>query len=183
MDALNLARNQDKMYQVVILSVKSDDGITSDQWIEYFKEKKIYVSGFARSMLQSHLFEPTSGVKTLNIAILKAGIFKPRFSFLSNVFQEGKNYNFTAPSADLACYLLKYFSSEDMKSLGLERVVVMSERIEDHESDWCYFRINWDEDGPRLEAQGSDENIEFDASYSFAFAASEEDVKLRDFYL
>jgi len=109
MDTLNLARNCDKRFQAIILSVMLDDGVTGDQWIEYFKERKNYVSGFARSMLQSHLFDPTIGFKKLNIAILKGEVFKSGHSRLWNVFNEAECRAFIEPSTDLACYLMKIF--------------------------------------------------------------------------
>lgn len=182
MDALNFERNRQKMFQVSLLSLMSDDGVTGDQWIEYFKKKNIYVSGFARSMLESHTFYPTTGINTLNVAILKGEIFKPGFSFVSNVFDQAIRRMFLVPSADLACYLLKNFSSGDMKSIGVEKVLIMSRTIEDHEGDSCYFRIIWNDDGPRLEAHKHDEGVEFDPSYSFAFYDLEESIRKKLLY-
>jgi len=173
MDAINLASIQEDNSQVSFLSVTTEDDFSGDQWVNYFKEKRVPVTGFARSMLESQLFVPTSGVKKLNIAILKGEIFKPGDCRFRNVFKEAGRRALFEPSSDCACYLIKNFSSKIMNSIGLKKVVVMSRTIDDHEGEWCYFRIHWDEYCPHLRAQKHDDDIILDPSFGYAFAVLE----------
>ena len=123
-------REQD---DVIYLSVTSD-GTTGPQWIERLEGKGFRVGDYAKSVLRSPDFKPTSGVTT-EIAVLKGMLFDDQSRITSTIRAEATKRKLTAPNAEVACLIRENFSDEEIEAMGLVWIVAMHEPIKDSDGD------------------------------------------------
>lgn len=118
---------------VIYFSVTSD-GTTGAQWIERLEAKGFQLSSYAKSVLLSEHFKPTSGVTT-EIAVLKGDLFEDNKRTTKNIRAEADRRKFTKPNAEVACLIREMFSDEEIQAMGLWAIVAMHEPIEDSDGD------------------------------------------------
>ena len=118
---------------VIYLSVTSD-GTTGPEWIARLKKKGFRVSDYAKSVLCSKDFKPTSGVTT-EIAILKGMLFEDSNRVTNKIRIEAENRKLTKPNAEIACLIRENFSDEEIEAMGLYWIVTMHEPIKDSDGD------------------------------------------------
>lgn len=118
---------------VIRFSVTSD-GTTGEQWIARLESKGFRVSDYAKSILRSKSFKPTSGVTT-EIAVLKGEIFSDNDRITKNIRKEAKNRKLSTPNAEIACLIREKFSDKELEAMGLYWIVAMHELIKDSDGD------------------------------------------------
>lgn len=114
---------------VIYLSVTSD-GTTGPEWIVRLEKKSFRVNDYAKSVLCSEDFKPTSGVTT-EIAILKGMLFEDSNRVTNKIRIEAENRKLTKPNAEIACLIRENFSDEEIEAMGLYWIVTMHEPIKD----------------------------------------------------
>ena len=112
---------------VIYLNVTSD-GTTGYQWIKRFENKGYPVGKYAKSVLRSKDFKPTSG-ETTRIAILRGMLFEDHELRTNKIRAFAAERNLKAPNAEVACLIREIFSREMMNEMGLWWIVVMHEPI------------------------------------------------------
>ncbi|MEI6238554.1 MAG: hypothetical protein WCP15_03415 [bacterium] len=122
-------RNWREQDGVIYLSVTSD-GTTGPQWIERLEGKGFRSSDYAKSVLRSPDFKPTSGVTT-EIAILKGMLFEDSNRITKKIRAEADKRKLTTPNAEVACLIRENFSDEDIEAMGMIWIVAMHEPIKD----------------------------------------------------
>lgn len=126
-------RNWREQDGVIYLSVTSD-GTTGPQWIERLEGKGFCLSDYAKSVLRSPDFKPTSGVTT-EIAILKGMLFEDNDRITKKIRAEADKRKLTKPNAEVACLIRENFSDEEIEAMGLWWIVAMHEPIKDSIGD------------------------------------------------
>ena len=118
---------------VIYLSVTSD-GTTGPEWIARLEKKGFRVSDYAKSVLCSSDFKPTSGITT-EIAILKGMLFEDSNRVTKKIRAEAKSRKLMKPNAEVACLIRENFSDEEIEAMGLYWIVAMHEPINDSDGD------------------------------------------------
>lgn len=114
----------------VITFLVTSDGTTGEEWIERLERKGLRVSDYAKSVLRSKKFQPTSGVTTL-IAVFKGSLFTDDDRITQKIRAEAKKRDFTTPNVEVACLIREMFSDAEIEAMGLWWIVTMHEPIKD----------------------------------------------------
>ncbi len=123
-------REQDR---IIYFSVTSD-GTTGPQWIERLEKKGFRIGNYAKSILRSPNFKPTSGVTT-EIAVLKGMLFEDNDRITKKIRAEADKRKFVKPNAEVSCLIREMFSDEDIEAMNLCYIVTMHEPIMDSGGD------------------------------------------------
>lgn len=102
---------------IIYLSVTSN-GTTGKEWITRLTKKGFGLSDYAKSILRSEVFKPTSGVTT-EIAILKGNLFTDNDRIATTIRAFATEQKLEAPNAEVACLIRENFSDEDIEAMGL----------------------------------------------------------------
>ncbi len=114
---------------VIYFSVTSD-GTTGEEWIARLESKGFLVGDYAKSVLRSKSFKPTTGI-TYEIAVLKGEFFSDSDRITKTIRKEAKNRKFSTPSAEVACLIREKFSDKELEAMRLYWIVAMHEPIKD----------------------------------------------------
>lgn len=156
---------------VIYLSVTSD-GTTGPEWIARLEKRSYRVSDYAKSVLCSKDFKPTSGV-TIEIAILKGMLFKDSNRITKKIRAEAESRKLSTPNAEIACLIREKFSDKEIKAMGLYWIVAMHEPIKDSGGDPLLLGAGRDNDGSWLNTGDGSPDNECDRSLGFAFVVSQ----------
>jgi hypothetical protein len=118
----------------VIYFSATSDGTTGPQWISRLEKKRFRLSKWAKDVLNSLDFKPTSGV-IYNCAVLKGEMFSDEDRITEKIRAEADHRKLTKPNAEVACLIRENFSDEEIEAMGLWWLVVMHEPINDSDGD------------------------------------------------
>ena len=110
---------------VIYFSVTSD-GTSGEEWVKRLRGNRFRVGCYARHLLCSPSFVPTSDITT-KVAILKSMLFKDNDLVKSKICAEAKRRKLSKPNAEVACLIREKFSDADIKAMGLICIVAMHE--------------------------------------------------------
>ncbi len=164
-------RNWREQDGVIYLSVTSD-GTTGPQWIERLEGKGFRLSNYAKSVLRSPDFKPTSGVTT-EIAILKGMLFEDNDRITKKIRAEADKRKLTKPNAEVACLIRENFSDEEIEAMGLWWIVAMHEPIKDSDGGPVLLGAGRFGDGRWLGAYYGGPGDGWNCEGGFAFVVSQ----------
>lgn len=118
---------------VISFTVVSD-GTTGPQWIERLEAKGNRVGNYAKSVLRSKDFKPTTGVTT-EIRVLKGELFADDDRVTKNIRVEATRRGLTKPNAEVGCLIRDMFSDAEIEAMGLGWIVAMHDPIKDSDGD------------------------------------------------
>ncbi len=118
----------------VIYFTVTSDGATGAEWIARLKKKGFRVSDYAKQVLLSKNFKPTTGVTT-EVAVLKGMLFEDNQRITKNIRKNAEDRKLETPNAEIACLIREKFTDEDIEAMGLVWIVVMHESINDSDGD------------------------------------------------
>jgi len=156
---------------VIYFSVTSD-GTTGSQWIERLTKGNYRVGDYAKSVLRSNDFKPTTGV-TYEVAVLKGMLFNDSDRTTKNIRAEATKRKFTAPNAEVACLIREKFTDEELEAMGLWWIVVMHEPINDSDGDPGLLDAGRSDDGRWLGTCCGRPDYEFSREFGFAVVVSQ----------
>ena len=110
------------------------DGTTGEEWIKRLENKGFRISDYAKQVLRSPDFKPTSGVTT-EIAVLKGMLFADNDRITKKIRAEAGKRKLMKPNAETAIIIREKFTDEELKAMGLWWIVVMHEPIKDSVGD------------------------------------------------
>lgn len=139
---------------VIYFSVTSD-GATGEQWISHLERHGFRVGEYAKQVLRSKDFKPTSGVTT-EVAVLKGMLFSDNDRITSKIRAEANKRKFKKPNAELACLIRVKFTDDEIKAMGLARTVAMHEPIKDFDGGPDVLGASRDGGGRWLDAYDDD---------------------------
>lgn len=156
---------------VIRFSVTSD-GTTGEEWIARLKSKGFRAGDYAKSVLRSKSFKPTSGV-IYEIAVLKGEIFSDNKRITKNIRKDAKNRKFTIPNAEVACLIREKFSDKELEAMGLYWIVTMHEAIKDSDGDPELLNAFRNDDGSWLNSSFDSPGCKWNHGSGFAFVVSQ----------
>lgn len=156
---------------VIRFSVTSD-GTIGEAWIARLENKGFRVGDYAKSVLRSKSFKPTSGVTT-EIAVLKGEIFSDNDRITKNIRKEAKNRKLSTPNAEIACLIREKFSDKELEAMGLYWIVAMHEPIKDSDGAPRLLGVGRSDGGSWLRAGYGNPDGEWPRSSGFAFVVSQ----------
>ena len=165
-----LIRNWRERDGIIHFSVTSD-GTTGEEWIKRLESKGFRVGGYAKDMLFSKDFKPTSGVTT-EVVVLKGMLFKDDDRITKKIRVEADKRKLEKPNAEVACLIREAFTDEKITAMGLVWVVAMHEPIKDSDGDPSILCADRD-GGCWLNACYDYHGYNWGRDYGFAFAVSQ----------
>lgn len=154
----------------IYFSVTSD-GTTGEEWIKRLEKKDARITHFAKSVLRSKDFQPTSGVTT-EIAIINGGIsFGDSDRITRNIRAFAAERKLVAPNPEVACLIGEKFSDEDIEELGLWGVLAMQESVKDSDGTPILLGVSRGGGGRWLYAIHGKPDTGWECSIGFAFVA------------
>lgn len=118
---------------VIYFTVVSD-GTTGEDWIKCLEDKGIRLSDYAKSVLRSSDFKPTSG-EIYEIAVLKGMLFNDNDRAISKIRAEAEQRKLSTPNVEIACLIREKFTDEEIKAMGLVWIVAMHDPMVDSDGD------------------------------------------------
>ncbi|MDP2704519.1 MAG: hypothetical protein Q8P01_04910 [bacterium] len=156
---------------VIYFGVTSD-GTTGEDWITRLESKVFCVSDYAKQVLRSPDFTPTSGVTT-EVAVLKGMLFEDNDRITKKIRTDADKRKLVKPNVELACLTREKFTNEEIEAMGLWYIVAMHEPINDPGGDPLLLRANRHGDGRWLGACGGRPDVGWRRGIGFAFAVSQ----------
>jgi hypothetical protein len=156
---------------VIYFSVTSD-GTTGEEWITRLENKGLRVSDYAKSVLRSKAFKPTSGVTT-EVAVLKGELFADSDRITKKIRSEATSRKLLKPNAEIGCLIRETFSDKEIEAMGLTWIVAMHKPIKDSDGDPGLLFAHRNGGGRWLSAYCDYPGLRWDRESGFAFAVSQ----------
>lgn len=156
---------------VIYFSVVSD-GTSGSDWISRLEKQDFRLSSYAKDMLRSPDFKPTSGV-TYDVAILKGDLFGDRVRVTKSIRSQAENRQLITPNAEVACLIRERFSDAQLETVGLWAIVVMHEPIADSDGAPRLLSVDRYDDGRWLRAYYGKPGNFWSGDDRFVFLASQ----------
>jgi len=156
---------------VIFFSVTSD-GTTGEEWVKRLESKGFHIGSYAKSVLRSADFKPTSGVTT-EVAVVKGVLFKDDDRITKIIRAEADKRKLEKPNAEVACLIREKFSDEEIKAMGLGWMVIMHDPINNSAGDPDLLGAGRDGDGRWLDAYFGEPGYRWGRGHGFAFAVSQ----------
>jgi len=156
---------------VIYFSVTSD-GTTGEEWIKRLEKNGFRVSDYAKSVLRSKDFKPTSGVTT-EIAVLKGMLFEENERITKKIRDEAARRNLVTPNAEIACLIREKFTDKEIEAMGFWWIVAMHDPIEDYDGDLLLLSANRHDRGCGLNAFRGSPGDGWDHEDGFAFSVEQ----------
>ncbi len=165
------ARSWREQDGVIYLTVTSD-GTTGPEWIERLEKRGDQVSKYAKDVLRSSDFAPTSGV-TYEVAVLKGMLFQDNDRVTKKIRAEADKRGLTKPNAEVACLIREKFTDKEIEAMGLWWIVAMHDPIEDSDRGPHLLGAFRFDVGRWLDAYFVRPGGRWDRGFGFAFVASQ----------
>lgn len=156
---------------VIYFSITSD-GTTGEEWITRLKKKGFLIGDYAKSVLRSKDFKPTSGMTT-EIAVLKSMLFEDNDRITKKIRAFAAERKLEAPNAEVACLIREMFTDKEIEAMGLWWIVAMHEPIRDSDGDLHLLSTDCGFDGRWLDSYYGKPGFRWDRDVGFAFAVSQ----------
>lgn len=156
---------------VIYFSVESD-GTEGVDWIKRLEGNGFRVGDYAKQVLCSPDFKPTSGVTT-EVAVLRSMLFENNGRITKKVRTEGALRKLGKPNAELACLIRLKFTDKETEAMGLWWIVAMHEPINDSGGDPHLLGADRHGGGRWLSACGGRPGYGWGRDGGFAFAVSQ----------
>ena len=153
---------------VTYFSVTSDD-TTGEGWIKRLEDKGFRVGDYAKSVLRSSDFRPTSGVTT-EVVVLKGMLFEDNDRITKKIRAYAGERKLIAPNAEIACLIREKFTDAEIEAMGLWYIVTMHEPINDSGGGPSLLHASRYGVGRWLSACGGRPDDGWDRDSGFAFA-------------
>lgn len=147
------------------------DGTTGEQWIKRTEKKGNHISDFAKQVLLSKGFKPTTGV-TYTVKVLKGSFFSDSCRTTKNILAEAKKYKLSNINAEAACLIREYFMDEELRAMGLLHIVVMHDPIKHSDGSRWLLVARLDGGGQCLDCFYFNLADVWDRIHGFAFSAA-----------
>ncbi|OGZ10555.1 MAG: hypothetical protein A3D67_01445 [Candidatus Lloydbacteria bacterium RIFCSPHIGHO2_02_FULL_51_22] len=155
---------------VIYFSVESD-GTTGEDWITRLESKGFRVGDYAKQVLRSTDFKPTSGVTTETV-VLPGSFFGDKDLDTAKIRDEAKKRKLVTPNAELACLIREKFRDDEIEAMGLWYIVAMHEPMSDSDGDPRLLDARRDVGGRWLSASYVRPGRRWHRDGGFAFAVS-----------
>lgn len=156
----------------VIYFTVTSDGATGAEWIARLEKKGFRVGDYAKQLILSKGFKPTTGVTT-EVAVLKGILFEDNQRITKNIPKNAEDRKLETPNAEIACLIREKFTDEDIEAMGLIWIVAMHEPIKDSDGDPGLLGADRYDDSRWLNAYCGKPDDRWGRVCGFAFAVSQ----------
>ncbi len=156
---------------VIYFSVTSD-GTTGEDWIKRLEGNGFRVGDYAKQVLRTPSFKPTSGVTT-EVAVLKGMLFGDNDLITKKIRAEADKRKLFKPNAELACLIREKFKDKEIEQMGLWYIAAMHEPINDSDGGPRLLGARRYGDGRWLRACSGKPGNRWDREDGFAFVVSQ----------
>jgi hypothetical protein len=146
----------------------TSNGMTGQEWLEYFDSQGTKVTDSARSVLLSPSFKPTDG-KTTPIVVFPGSVFEDGERTGSTVRKYAKKFGHREPDLEVSCLIRAGFTDKKLKELNMRSIFVMHKPVLDHEKNEVILRAGYDEVKNALCVYTGEPDIKFERKRGFAF--------------
>lgn len=109
----------------------TSDGTTGLEWIDRLKAAGHKVNDYAEQLLRSSDFVPTNGMTTKSV-VLPGKLWTTDSNRLTkNIRAEALKRKLVKPNVEVACLIRMMCTNEEIRSMGLLRLVIMHKPIKD----------------------------------------------------
>ena len=116
---------------LIFITLPPSEGVTGQQWIEYFDDNDINMSDDAKTVLSSEAFQPTAPGTIHRIVALKAIFWKKDSARTTeNIQAEGISRKWLEAHPEAVCIFRKCFSDKQLKKMGIFYLVGIHKPIE-----------------------------------------------------
>jgi hypothetical protein len=164
-----LVRRWQEENGVITFILPPTDGTTGEQWIRRTEKKGNSIGDYARQLLRSPDFKPTTGV-VYTVKVLKGELFSDSDRITKNIRAKAKEFKLLDLSAEAACLIRENFTDEELEAMGLWWIVVMHEPIKDSGGDLKLLVVSRDDDGRWLNGCYDSPGTRWNRDNGFAFA-------------
>lgn len=155
---------------VITFTLPATDGTTGQEWITRTEKKGNRIGDFAKQLLLSADFKPTTGV-VYTVKVLKGKLFSDDDRITGKIREEAKTRKLQTPNPEMACLIRENFSDEELKEMGLWYISVMHEPIRDSDGHLKLFNVNRSVDGQWLYTSHGQPGRKWIHEDGFAFSA------------
>lgn len=168
---------------IIYFSVISS-GITGPEWIKIFEKENFNVGKYAKKILFSPNFKSTDGIK-FEIAVLKGKIFGNNNCKTYKIQEEAELHrHLIIPKLEIACLIRKTFSDNELKEMGLDRIIIMHEYEKGYNDEPALLIVSWYGNSRWLDADHNcRKGNEQESSYGFAYVVSSKFINTTDIYI
>jgi len=156
----------------IIYFAVTSDGTTGEAWIARLISKDFHVSDYAKSVLRSKDFKPTTGV-TCEIAVLNGSLFSDSKRITKNIRKKASEMKLAIPNAEISCLIREMFMDYDLAVMGLMCIVTMHNPIKDSDCDPLLLTVNRGLDGRQLSAYEGRPGCAWGRGNGYAFVSSQ----------
>ncbi len=157
---------------VIYFTLPPTDGTTGPAWIARLEKKGFRLSKWAKDVLLSREFKPTTGV-TSEIAVLKGMLFEDKDRITQNICDLAIDRKLITPNAEIACLIREMFSDNDIEAMGLWWIVAMHEPIKDSDGGPSFLNANRSGGDSWLNTYCDDPGYRWTRVNGFAFLVSQ----------
>ena len=148
----------------------TSDGTTGLEWIGRLKAAGHKVNDYTEQLLRSSDFVPTNGMTT-KIAVLPGKLWTTNSNRLTkNIRAEALKRKLVKPNVEVACLIRMMFTNEEIRSMGLHRLVIMHKPINDVGGSSGLLTVGAGGSGSWLGAYWDDPDYRWDSQDGFVFA-------------
>lgn len=122
-----LNRSENPFVAPQVFEVTSN-GLSGESWVMRLEKARYRVGDYAKQLLRSKKFVPTTGV-TYRLAVIRGEEFEDENRITSKIREEAARRGYITPSAEHAPLLRELVSDEEIEAMGLYYLVVMHEPI------------------------------------------------------
>lgn len=156
---------------IIYFSVISD-GTTGEAWIERLEKKGFRPTDYAKQLLRSSRFKPTSGVTT-QVAVLKGELFADNERYTKTIRTAASKRKLSKPNAEVACLIREKFTDKELEEMGLWVIIAMHDPIKDSDGAPRLLAARRDGAGRHLHADCDHPDDGWRRDFGFAFAVSQ----------
>jgi len=103
---------------VIYFTLPPTNGTTGPQLIDRLEKKGFRLSKWAKDVLNSKDFKPTTGVVN-EIAVLKGVLFEDDDRITKKIRAEADKRKLATPNAEITCQIREMFTDEEIEAMGL----------------------------------------------------------------
>ncbi len=150
------------------------DGTKGVDWMPRLEKGGFRLGDLAKQMLRSRDFKSTQQGTTIDVAVLRSGLFADRdrdtetICAYADTCRMPDRRTLIRSNVDLACLIREQFTDEELEAMGLQFILVMHKSV----SGESLFCVDRDDGGRRLYAYYDRSFIRWGRDGGFAFALS-----------
>src|SRR3989344_310817 len=129
----------------------TSDGTTGEQWVTRLEKQNFRLGDYAKQVLRSSAFVPTTGVN-YRVAIIKGTEFQDEERVTSHLREVAASRGYATPHPEVACLLREKLSDQELEAMGLWWLVTMHKPINDSDGSPYLLSAHRDGDGRWLDA-------------------------------